>query len=67
MNAVQLKITAKVGLPIRLIHTLCPKRPVSFLQSGRPAKPDICALEFYEAAGRKLSTMQSFTVKISVM
>ncbi len=34
------------GLP----SAVCPKRPVSFLQTGRPAKQGICALEFYEAA-----------------
>lgn len=33
----------------------CPKRSVSFLQSGRPAKPRICAMKFYEAVVGELT------------
>lgn len=33
-----------------VIPASCPKRPVSFIQSGRPAKPGFCAMEFYEVA-----------------
>jgi hypothetical protein len=40
---------------IRRTRTPCPKRPVSFLQSGGLAKPSSCAMEFYEAVVGQLT------------
>lgn len=49
---------------------VCPKRPVSFLQSGRPAKPSFCAMEFYKAAVADLTLpakcRQSLAILIAV-
>ena len=43
------------GCPANSRSGLCPKRPLSFLQSGRPAKPRFCAMEFYEAVVGELT------------